>query len=81
MINELFRSLINDDDKYVASVAADVAQLEDDYRTGAITEDMFKELVNDALELAKTRAEASSLDTKIKIEKLADIVRQIAGFV
>jgi hypothetical protein len=78
---EQLKPFIDSDDKYVATVAADLAQIDDDFRSGAINEKMYKELVTDALELAKVRAEASSLDTKIKIEKVADIIRQIAGFV
>jgi hypothetical protein len=81
MTRKEFLPYINGDDLDVSSVAADIAQLDDDYRSGAITKEMYQELVNDALELAKIRAEAKSLDTKIKMESLVDIVRQIAGIV
>ena len=78
---EQLKEFLVDSDHYVAEVAHEVEGVMYDYETGAINEAMKKELLNDVLELAQVNAQAESLDTKIKVEKLVDVVKVIAGLI
>lgn len=75
------KEYMRDNDKYVSEVAGEINKIVEDYENGDITESMQRELVSDAIELAKVRAEASTLDTKIKIEKLIDLAKLVAKLV
>lgn len=78
MATKPLEEFINIDDKYVASVATEIDSIYDDYINGRLDEELFRELVQDAIELAQVRREAQSLDTKIKLQKLIDVVKVLA---
>jgi len=74
-VNEALELFLDDPEEYVSGVAVIIKGIEDDYLAAKIDKDMRTELLTDAIELAESRHYADMLDTKIKIEKLIDLVK------
>jgi len=75
------KEFLHDEDHYVSEVAHEVEGIMYDFETGAIDEEMRNELLTDCLELAKTKSEMDSLETKTKIANFIAIVEKLTGLV
>ena len=79
-IQEKIKEYLLDNDHHVNEVAHEVEGILYDYESGAISKEMRDELLKDVLELAKTKSEMESLETKTKIANFVRIVEELAGF-
>ena len=75
------KKFLADNDKFIADVAKEISTINEEYATGRISSGMHKELIKDAIELAQVNAEAQTLETKIKLERLIDFAKLVAKLV
>lgn len=79
MISEELQDFINDNDDVASHLAEDIANINKDFEDGIYPAVVRDELLEDAYEVAQAKMEADDLDTKIKLEKLYDIIKSIAS--
>jgi hypothetical protein len=75
------KKFLADNDKFVADVAKEISVINEDYATGKISSGMHKELIKDAIELARVKSASQTLETKIKLEKLIDFAKLVAKLI
>ena len=80
-INALIKNLLVDEDEVASAIAEQVHDIMEALEAGDIDEDMKKELIQDAMELALVEDEAVALETKIKVEAVFNLLVKLAKII
>jgi len=79
--NLLKQLLFENEDIVAAAIAEQVLDIMEAVKSGEIDEETKNELMQDAIELAQVQNEALSLETKIKVEAIFDLLVKLATLV
>lgn len=72
---------INGEDEIAKELAIAIKEINEDCEAGEYDAEIRDELLDDAHEVAQSSELAEDLDTKVKLEKLYNVIKAIAGAV
>lgn len=79
-IQQLFNEMISDPNIEISSFALRAQEIETLFKEEKISEDEYKELVDDFLELKSVNKELLSLDVQKKLVDFANVLKEIKFF-